>query len=279
MSKDYDIIVSLSGGKTSAYLLWLLIQDGLKVLAVFMNTGLEHEKTYKFLKNLKRAWKFDLICLEPRVFFEINIGTGYKIVKFEKMHKGTEIAKAVVEKYGLFGMGYLHCTREMKLQPFRTWKKEHYPDLLTAIGIRDDETDRQSPLADKEKLTYPLIKKEIRKHHVENFFEKNSFTLEIPEHLGNCVGCWKKSNNKLIRAVRDERDHFVQLRNLEMIDKKRDMYRGKRRVADLLIDAELKLLEESDTGSGCEESCEVFSGETVDLFDYIEKEQIKETLF
>ncbi|WP_149017487.1 phosphoadenosine phosphosulfate reductase family protein, partial [Escherichia coli] len=59
-------VVSFSGGRTSAYLLWLMEQKrqaGEDVHYVFMDTGAEHPKTYEFIRNIVSNWKIDLHCL------------------------------------------------------------------------------------------------------------------------------------------------------------------------------------------------------------------------
>ena len=54
-------VVSFSGGRTSAYMLWRVLQaNGGKlppgVVVVFCNTGLEHELTYQFVKECGERW-------------------------------------------------------------------------------------------------------------------------------------------------------------------------------------------------------------------------------
>ncbi|MBD2815963.1 phosphoadenosine phosphosulfate reductase family protein, partial [Xenorhabdus sp. Flor] len=59
-------VVSFSGGRTSAYLVYLMEQrrkQGEDVRYVFMDTGAEHPKTYEFIRDLVQHWKIDLVCL------------------------------------------------------------------------------------------------------------------------------------------------------------------------------------------------------------------------
>ena len=52
MSKQ--VVVSFSGGRTSAYLVWLTKNLGMNAKYVFMDTGAEHPKTYEFVRNVSR---------------------------------------------------------------------------------------------------------------------------------------------------------------------------------------------------------------------------------
>ena len=60
-----------------------------------------------------------------------------------------------------------------------------------AIGIRADESHRKSKVAEENNFIYPLIDWDIDKEDVLSWWEDQDFDLEIPEHMGNCVWCWK----------------------------------------------------------------------------------------
>ena len=52
-SEDYVNVISLSGGKDSTALLLRAIELGVDYMAVFADTGHEHEKTYEYVNYLK----------------------------------------------------------------------------------------------------------------------------------------------------------------------------------------------------------------------------------
>ena len=59
-------VASVSGGRTSAYLVHLLEKkrktEGWDVTYVYMDTGAEHPATYAFLRNIVDTWMVNLIC-------------------------------------------------------------------------------------------------------------------------------------------------------------------------------------------------------------------------
>ena len=82
------------------------------------------------------------------------------------------------------------------------WKKNDYE---TAIGIRLDEPRRvRKEAAKRDRIVYPLVDWEpTDKQDVLAFFEDFDWDLKIPEHDGNYVRCFKKSDNKLLRGYRE----------------------------------------------------------------------------
>ena len=60
-------VVSFSGGRTSAFLVYLMEMErhlyGADVHYVFMDTGAEHPKTYEFVRNLVTRWNIPLVCI------------------------------------------------------------------------------------------------------------------------------------------------------------------------------------------------------------------------
>ena len=60
-------IISFSGGRTSAYLCYLLKQMGVDVDVIFMDTGAEHPKTYDFVRQCNEYLDLNIICLRTVV--------------------------------------------------------------------------------------------------------------------------------------------------------------------------------------------------------------------
>jgi len=258
-----EIIASFSGGKTSAYMtikLKEIYQEKLRV--VFMNTGLEHNDTLDFVDKCDKVFGLNVEWIEAVVNHKKRVPTSFRYVNYETATRDSSIAKQVVMKYGLFGVGYLHCTREMKLRPFEAWvKANNLNEVKTAIGIRSDEADRMNENYEKLGLFYPLIKAGVTKSDVNAFWENQPFNLVIPERYGNCVMCWKKSERKIISNVKEREDWCEDIRNLEQLSKKgaSKMFRGNNSIDDLVKQANINLDLFDDVPVGnCSESCDVF---------------------
>lgn len=265
MSKK--IICSFSGGKTSAFMAAQLKKRyGASLICVFMNTGLEHPKTYEFIEKCNDHFGLKLICLEPVLHHKKGVGTTRKVVNLKDCHKGLDFFLEMVKKYGLMGPGFLHCTRELKLQPFKSYLR--YLKLNknpVAIGIRADEIDRMDSDFEKKKIFYPLVKQNITKEDVNAFWRKAPFTLNLPEHLGNCVTCWKKSDRKLYTVALEYPQKFMDLIQIEEAAKSKGadyMFRKCRSARDILREAQTVKFEtfvDDEYESSCKESCEVFT--------------------
>lgn len=65
--KDYDVAVMYSGGKDSSYLLYLLKEVyQLRVLAVFVDNGFEHEKVSDLIKQFPERMGIDFVTVKPK---------------------------------------------------------------------------------------------------------------------------------------------------------------------------------------------------------------------
>lgn len=125
------------------------------------------------------------------------------------------------------------------------------------------------------------------KQDVLDFWSKMPFDLNIPEWIGNCVFCFKKSNLKLAAAQRDEPEMYIEW--LEMIESAPDrnkkegrnsmhMYRKQKTLPEVVamfdgstgeeIKSRIRGAKMTDSNS-CSESCEVFVCEAnqVDMFE------------
>jgi len=273
-----NLVISFSGGRTSAY---MARQLQLKPLAsnqyfVFMNTGAEDERTLDFVDRCDREWGLNLVWLEADVKHGERVGTKYKIVNYETASRQCEPFYEVVKKYGIPNQSYPHCNRELKLQPFNAWLADTCQDAYRAVGIRCDEIDRMAANMDEMRIIYPLITKfPTRKGDVLGWWSRQAFDLDVPEHYGNCVTCWKKSDRKLLTLANDNPALFDHFNNMEIIAKdggfnaennKGNFFRKNRNTQQMLEAAKSvfdrfndKYYESiSDNANGCSESCDLF---------------------
>lgn len=292
MSKP-NLSISFSGGRTSAYMTWWLLNfkrdDYNEIVITFANTGQEHEKTLEFINRCDKEFGFNTVWLEAVVSPEKGIGTTHKIVDFETASRNGEPYEQVIKKYGIPNQTWQICNRELKLAVMRSylrsigWKKGTYQ---TAIGIRADEMDRVSSQMAKEKIIYPLVEmNKCTKEIVNNWWSKQNFNLEIPEHLGNCTWCWKKSKRKLLTLAVDHPEVFEFPMRMESLystigaefengtnqHERRVFFRNHTSANDLLEEAKKPFVKfeetifnadifdfEMDSAGSCNEGCEVF---------------------
>lgn len=229
-----NLICSFSGGRTSAYMSYLLKNKYPETIFVFANTGLEHSKTLEFVDAVDRTFDLNLIWLEADFaskdsadssvsrlsqllglmkdrplesnesrLIQLLAATkrnplGFKRVTFESASRSGEPFEIVIRRFGLPNQSFPHCSRELKKNVINRYFKEvGLSDRFMAIGLRADEIDRYSATADADRLWYPLMEKGIVKDDVLKFWDSQTFDLEVSTIEGNCQGCWKKSENKL----------------------------------------------------------------------------------
>ena len=279
------LAVSFSGGKSSAYLAKRLKHEESHmwdIVNVFMNTGEEAQETLDYVNKCDVKYELNVVWVEAVFDPRKGKGTRHRVVTYETASIKGEPFEEMCRKHGLPNSQFPHCTRELKLYPFKSylksigWKNGAYH---TAIGIRADEIDRMSSNANKTKTIYPLIGWGITKQMVLDWESKEPVRLGIPEHIGNCKWCWKKSFRKLGTVAIQHPEYFDFPKMLEAKYKDtgagfgdRQMFRGKCSVEDIFnlskqpafepfVDGFNWMDERLDVGSSCGESCEIGSDE------------------
>ena len=213
-TSDKTLVISFSGGRTSGYLTKRLLEEKNKwkdVIVIFANTGQEHEKTLEFINNCDKKFGFNTVWIEAIAHPGERKTSTAKIVNYKTASRDGRPFEDVIAKYGIPWSKAGHCTRELKEQPIKNYLRELGLDKtnrVMAIGIRADESHRKSKVAEENNFIYPLIDWGIDKEDVLSWWEDQDFDLEIPEHMGNCVWCWKKSYIKLVTVMREKPEAF-----------------------------------------------------------------------
>lgn len=281
--------VSFSGGRTSAYMSkWLIDNKSAEYNLdfVFANTGLEHENTLKFINECDMKFGLNLTWIEAVVHHNERKGSTHKVVSYESASRNGEPFEHVCRKYGLSNPVFQPCNREMKLNPLKSYRKENKINGLVAIGIRIDEIDRVNSNYEKLGLCYPLaFWHPTTKEEIRHWWSGQNFDLEVPEHLGNCVTCWKKSDRKLLTIAKNEPQKFDFMRRMEeeyefcgapTFDDDgnqipRRWFRGYKTCDDIIATSkkpfnefidhmpELQQKLDIDQSNGCSESCDIYS--------------------
>lgn len=277
------IVVSFSGGKTSAYMSqWLIKEHGHKYefVFIFANTGQECEETLIFIDKCDKEFGLKVVWIEAVVNPIHGKGITHKVVNFKSAARNGEPFEAFIAKSGIPNANKPQCSDRLKALPIEHYKKTNgLKGLRHCIGIRKDEERRKSKNPALYNLIYPLCDwVDVDKLDVNIFWEMQDFTLELKEHQGNCKTCWKKSDKKLWLLTLESPEKFNFMREMERKyqhvkpndDKKpRVFFRKHRSVNDLFKESELmdeytlnRLIGyKDDQDSGCGESCEPYSGE------------------
>lgn len=258
---------------------WILdnLSDIYEIIVVFSNTSEEDEKTLQFIHDCDTHFGFNTVWLEAVVHHDEVKSCSHKIVTFETASRNGEPFEEMIEKYGIPNMSFPHCTRELKLNPMKSYMRSiGWDEYTTAIGIRQDEARRISKTAEAAKIIYPLIDLfPMDKQDVNAWWEEQAFNLQLQEHQGNCKWCWKKSLNKHMRLIKESPEIYDFPRRMERLygdvgpnpaGGNRVFFRENRSTEDMFALAEALEIEASrqgnlfdmDANGGCSESCEVY---------------------
>jgi 3'-phosphoadenosine 5'-phosphosulfate sulfotransferase (PAPS reductase)/FAD synthetase len=112
---DEPTVISFSGGRTSAYMLWRVLQsnNGLpeEAIVVFANTGKEEEATLEFVRDCETNWGVEIHWLEYR-----NSEKKFERVTFETASRNGEPFEALIRKKKyLPNVVARFCTQELKV--------------------------------------------------------------------------------------------------------------------------------------------------------------------
>lgn len=193
-------LISVSGGRTSAYMLWRILQAWSKgrhpqmpgylpphVYAVYADTGQEHVETYKFIDRCAAEW-----------------GVPIHRVAMDKGNHATPFDALIARKRYLPNPRARFCTQYLKIEPLADFMRHRgHRQWLNVVGIRADEPRRIVNVRansddDAWDNALPLAEAGITKADVMAFWAASSFDLGIPPGDGNCIGCFMKGFAQLI---------------------------------------------------------------------------------
>lgn len=288
------LLISFSGGRTSAYMLWWLFnvwehRHEWNMVVVFANTGLEEEGTLEFIEDCSQIWKIPIVWVEAK--HKDNSGNWYskmgwkvyhKIVTFETASRNGEPFEEMISCLGIPSTNAPFCSNQLKKIAIESYMKRiGWRNYYKAIGIRADEGDRMNPKYKELKILYPFIGNvaygfiDTFKPEILSWWDNQLFNLEINSDFGNCVFCWKKDLPRLCRIALNHSekttwwqrmtDKYGQLnpRNSEL-KPPFNFFRGNISPNDILKiaqDNNKEVIEKMGIDkqlNGCEESCEAF---------------------
>jgi len=218
-----NLLVTCSGGETSMTVTMYCLehlQRTHNICVAFVNTGVESNKTLDFVYKCQNHFKIPINWIEAKVYHNQRKSCGYKTVNYFTATRNTDWRKRddtpfeeVVKKYGLPNHSRLHCTRELKMNPIKAFAKDYFnrEKYTLALGIRIDEIDRINPNYKELGIIYPLAQSEYKpmtKKQVNFFWDLQPFRLELKGYEGNCLTCYKKSDNKLYQIAKENPEAF-----------------------------------------------------------------------
>lgn len=216
-------VISFSGGRTSAYMLWRILQahGGTlpdDVVACFANTGREMLATLDFVNECATHWGVHVVWLEYRRNPETG-RTWTEVVShnsasregepFEMMLGGKRMLPNPVMRF---------CTVELKIRQMSNycralgWKR-----WTNIVGLRRDEggryeraKKRNAAKKDRFIAAAPLYEAGIEELDVLRFWRAQPFDLKLAGPWeGNCDGCFLKGMARINRMFLDHPDRMA----------------------------------------------------------------------
>jgi hypothetical protein len=204
-------LISFSGGRTSAYMLWRVLEAHGGTLpedvhVVFANTGKEREETLRFVHECGTRWGVHVRWLEWR-----DTLAKFEEVGFNSASRCGEPFERLIEKKGALPRGAQRwCTSFLKVEPiFDFMRASGYGqpgDYREAIGLRNDEAHRilrglERAAKAGRRIFYPLGNAGVSKRDVLAFWwgadrvyetriVPQGFDLDLPPLWGNCDFCF-----------------------------------------------------------------------------------------
>lgn len=221
---DEKVLISFSGGRTSAYMLHKILEangdlpDRCKV--VFANTGREMPETLDFVHECSQRWNVPIIWLEYR-----KTKPKFETVSHNSASRNGEPFEELIRsaKY-IPNTMRRKCTEELKVKTIKRYLVSlGWSNWINTIGIRVDEARRVKESKDKRWVNwFPIYNAGETKLDVAEFWTKQSlaFDLHLPLINGvtpqsNCDGCFLKSELKIAEMWRDHPDKMQWWSNLE----------------------------------------------------------------
>ena len=152
-------VVSFSGGRTSAYMAFRMINErsDLDLAFVFANTGMEREETLVFIDRCAKHFGVEIVWIEAVINPQKGIGPRYKAVDFETADRNGAPFYGMVAKFGIPNKDSPHCTRELKDRIIERLSKQLELEKQTSDQMLTDKFTLESDLREKSKIAEVVI--------------------------------------------------------------------------------------------------------------------------
>ena len=226
---DEPTVISFSGGRTSAYMLWRVLQEngGLpsEAKVCFANTGKEEEATLQFVNDCSVNWSVPVTWIEYVSHEEAD--RRFKKVTYETASRNGEPFEEVIRHYGkLPNPINKSCTAELKIRAVARYLKSiGWEEWTAMVGIRADEQRRAAKLkADRKAETpvAPLAMDGVDIAQIEAFWATQPFKLELTTFngktwAGNCDLCYLKPAGQILSLIQEKPMRAVWWAKMEML--------------------------------------------------------------
>ena len=208
--------VNFSGGRTSAFMLWNILeayggQLPADLHVIFCNTGKERPETLDFVQECSQRWSVPIVWLE----YDPEAEHKTKIVNHNSAARDGEPFEALIEsKRFLPNPVTRYCTMELKIRRAKEymWKICGYDHWVSNIGLRADEMHRVARLANERErweTEAPLARAGLSKRDVGEFWAFQAFDLRLPNinnntPHGNCDLCFLKSRQTITALMHED---------------------------------------------------------------------------
>ena len=212
--------ISFSGGRTSAYMLYQVLQaHGGKLpdeaVVCFANTGKEDEATLRFVQDCSEHWNVPITWLEFR-----DTEERFEVVSFETASRNGEPFEALIKKRNYLPNPVTRfCTIDLKIRPIGRYllslgmaETKTEAENMSMIGMRADEQRRAAKIADKSRI--PLVAAGVTKETVGDFWRDQPFDLGLPNMNGvtmhgNCDLCFLKGGAQILSLIAEKPERAI----------------------------------------------------------------------
>lgn len=236
-----------------------------RVRVTFQNTGREMPETLDFVHEVGSRWDVPITWLEYRPSAPLAEWQRDAVAKAFGEHMATRLSdwwEPTEDKFSeigrnsaaMLGEPFLalilarrflpnvmarFCTTEMKVRVAKRYLLSLGWDHWTnAVGLRADEPHRlnKPPPKDRWVVWHPLAEAQVTRRTVAQFWANQSFDLRLPNvagncWLGNCDGCFLKSEASIAAFSRDYQDRASWWEQAErlaaLISKAKGMHPGR----------------------------------------------------
>ena len=219
MSNPFKIIeptcISFSGGRTSAYMLYRILQAHdmslpPEAIVCFANTGKECEETLEFVHDCETNWGVKINWLEYKAHEAPK--ERFRVVDFETASRNGEPFLDSIKQNGKFNLPNpvaRFCTINMKIRVIHHFLKSlgwKHNENMDWVGIRADEQRRAAKI---DRSRTPLVAAGITKEHVGAFWKNHAFDLKLPNNNGvtmhgNCDLCFLKPAHQIQSLIQEK---------------------------------------------------------------------------